>query len=594
MGKRIIFIVLLLEICLILKTVQKNLYFKKNRRLKEEELSDDIIILHTNDVHCSIKDSIGYDGLMLYKKELKKRYKHVLTVDAGDHIQGGAIGLLSKGLDIIDIMNTIEYDVVTIGNHEFDYGIAQLNICEEKLNCGYISANFCYRKNKTTIFPPYKIVDLGDKKIGFIGVTTPQTLSKTYLHNIVDEDGKMLYDFLAENEGQELYNTIQGYIDEVKLKGANYAILLCHLGNEGDAAEKYTTNALISHISGIDAVIDGHTHKIYNTATKDKEGKDILLTQTGTKLTHLGVIKISKDGIISEMLSEIPKPEYIEYRPDFRDNILRYVDPDMYKILSDIIDSHSDELKEKIGYTDFDLTINTDQSGDSSKQKSRSEENTLCDLVADAIRYIGNGDISMINAGSIRADLMKGDITFQNILDILPFSEDIIIKEVLGSDILDSLEFGMKNLPGKSSIFPQVSGISFRVDLSIKSPIIVDDDEMFVKVEGTRRVSNVMIGDKPLDVNKKYNISFDNYIANGGDGFSMFNKYEELSSTLKTDNQAFMIYIKDVLNGIIPDKYRTTQGRIIIINDSKEENLGYFIKNTLKPMPILLLFLVLL
>ena len=105
MGKRIIFIVLLLEICLILKTVQKNLYFKNNRELKEEELSDDIIILHTNDVHCSVKDSIGYDGLMLYKKELKKRYKHVLTVDAGDHIQGGAIGLLSKGLDIIDIMN---------------------------------------------------------------------------------------------------------------------------------------------------------------------------------------------------------------------------------------------------------------------------------------------------------------------------------------------------------------------------------------------------------------------------------------------------------------------------------------------------------
>ena len=594
MGKRIIFIVLLLEICLILKTVQKNLYSKNNRKLKEEELSDDIIILHTNDVHCSVKDSIGYDGLMLYKKELKKRYKHVLTVDAGDHIQGGAIGLLSKGLDIIDIMNTIEFDVVTIGNHEFDYGIEQLNICEEKLNCGYISANFCYRKNKTTIFPPYKIVDLGDKKIGFIGVTTPQTISKTYLHNIVDEDGKMLYDFLAENEGQELYDTIQGYIDEVKLKGANYVILLCHLGNGGDASEKYTTNALISHISGIDAVIDGHTHKIYNTTTKDKEGKDIVLAQTGTKFTHLGVIKINKDGIISEMLSEIPKPEYNEYIPDFRDNIFRYVDPNMYKILNDIIDSHSEELKEKIGYADFDLKINIDQSGDSSKQISRSEENTLCDLVADAIRYIGNGDISMINAGSIRNDLMKGDISFQNILDILPFSADIIIKEVLGSDILDALEFGMKNLPDKSSIFPQVSGISFNVDLSIKSPVIVDDDEMFVKVEGIRRVSNVMIGDKPLDVNKKYKISFDNYIANGGDGFSMFNKYEELLSTLKTDNQAFMIYIKEVLKGIIPDKYRTTQGRIIIMNESKEENLGYFINNTLKPIPILLLFLILL
>ena len=207
---------------------------KKNKlRSLDEEKSDDIVILHTNDVHCGIMDYIGYDGLMLYKKQLRKKYKYVLTDDIGDHIQGGTIGLLSQGMDIIEIMNKINYDVAILGNHEFDYGIEQLEKCEEKLNCKYISANYCLRKDKKPIYPPYKIVEAGNKKIGFIGVTTPQSLSKTFLHNIVDDDGNMVYDFLTKNDGKELYDTVQKYIDEVRAQGADYIIILAHLGNEG-------------------------------------------------------------------------------------------------------------------------------------------------------------------------------------------------------------------------------------------------------------------------------------------------------------------------------------------------------------------------
>ena len=578
MEKRFIFIVFLL--CLILKTYQRKYNLRNDfRGLKEEELnelnelSDDIIILHTNDVHCGLNEKIGYDGVYLYKRELQRKYKHVLLVDAGDHIQGGAIGILSKGSDIIDIMNKIGYDVVTIGNHEFDYGINQLTLLEIKLNSGYISANYCYRKNKAPIFSPYKIIDLGEKKIAFIGITTPQTLSKTYLHNIMDEDGNMIYDFLTENDGKELYDTIQGYIDEVKRKGADHVILLCHLGNGGDALEKYTSNYLISNLKGVDALIDGHTHKVYNITSKDKEGKDVIIAQTGTKLANLGMIKIQKNGkVTSEILSEIPLPEHFKYMMEKRGDKKRYVDVEMYKIIKDIINSHNDELNEKIGYTDFDLKINIDDSGDSSKQTSRSEENILCDLVADAIRNVGEGDISMINAGSVRTDLMRGNITFQNVLDILPFSADIIIKEVSGQDVIDALEYGMKNLPDKTSRFPQVSGISFKVNITFKSSVVVDDEEMFVKVDGKRRVYDVKVGNEPLDLNKKYRMSFDNYIANGGDGFSMFKKYEEKYSTLKTDNQAFMEYIKDVLKGKIPEQYKKTQGRIIIVGNEKKED----------------------
>ena len=171
-------------------------------RVLEESLSGDIIILHTNDVHCGVKDTIGYDGFMLYKKQLMKKYKNIITVDVGDHIQGAIIGLITNGEAIIDIMNKIEYDVATLGNHEFDYGIAQLNDLNKRLNCSYISSNYCFRENQTSIFPPYKIIEKGSKKIGFIGVVTPQTLSKSYLISILDKNGNIFYDFLMENYNQ--------------------------------------------------------------------------------------------------------------------------------------------------------------------------------------------------------------------------------------------------------------------------------------------------------------------------------------------------------------------------------------------------------
>ena len=562
--------------------------------MKEEEPSDDIIIIHTNDVHCAANENIGYDGLMLYKKELEKKYKNVITVDVGDHIQGGTLGILSKGLDIIDIMNEIKYDVVILGNHEFDYGLEQLDILSKKLSCGYISANYCYRKNKTSIYEPYKIIEKGDKKIAFIGVTTPQTLSKSYLHNIVDENKTMVYDFLTEREGQELYETIQGYINEVREKGANYVIILAHLGNEGDASEKYTSNGLLAHINGVDAVLDGHSHRNYSVTSKDKDGKDVYVVQTGTKFNYLGAIKISTDGsITSKLLSEVPEPEDKEGATKItRDNKERWIDVKMGKVIEEKIKSHSEQLNEVIGYTDFDLIINMDKSSDSSKQISRSEENTLCDLVADSIRDIGKGDICMINAGTIRTDLFKGNITYKNLLDVLPFSTDIVIKKVLGEDILDALEYGMRFLPEKSSIFPQVSGISFKVNTGIKSSVEVDELEMFVRVAGERRVSDVYVGEEKLDLKKNYTLSFDKYISDGGDGFSMFTKYEEISVTSKVDNEAFKIYIKDVLNGKIPDIYKHKQGRINIIKLEPEVEVEGNSSSALTIILILLLCLI--
>ena len=189
---------------------------EKAKRTLQTEKSNDIIILHTNDVHCGVQDTIGYDGLMLYKKQLMlykkqllKKYNNVMLVDAGDHIQGGTMGLITNGEAIIEIMNKLEYEVATLGNHEFDYGIEQLETVEKLLNCSYISSNYCFKKNKTSIYPPTKIIEKGGKKIGFIGVATPQTLSKTYLITIVDDKGELVYDFLTENQNFMIeYNNI--------------------------------------------------------------------------------------------------------------------------------------------------------------------------------------------------------------------------------------------------------------------------------------------------------------------------------------------------------------------------------------------------
>jgi len=552
------------------------------------ELSDDIIILHTNDVHCGIMDKIGYDGLMLYKKELQKKYKYVLTVDVGDHIQGGTIGLISKGEDIINIMNEIGYDVAILGNHEFDYGVEQLDKCKSKLNCSYICANYCLTKDKKPIYDPYKIIEVGTKKIAFIGVATPQTISKTFLHEILDETNgnKIKYDFLTDNNGEELYSTIQNYITEVKGKGANYVIILAHLGNDGDAQYEFTSDGFLAHIEGVDAMLDGHTHRVYSKTSKDKTGKDIPLCQTGTKLANIGVLKIAADGTItSELISEVPEPDDKTNASSIkRGEINRWVDNDMNELLSGIEALHADELNQVIGKVDFDMKINADSSGDSKKQISRSEEVSLGDLVADAIRAAGNGEIGLINAGSIRADLFNGEITYGEVLNVLPFSADIIVKEIPGKNILDALELGVMHLPGKSSIFLQVSGISFKVNATFASSVEVTSDGTFKGVRGERRVYDVKVGNVALDENKKYRISFDNYIAGGGDGFSMFSEFEEIASTSKTDNQAFITYITNDLKGVIPEQYRTSANRIIIeTNPNLESDINPGDESELNP-----------
>ena len=325
---------------LIISQIYSSSFIKHNKRILQDTKSNDIVILHTNDVHCGVTDTIGYDGLMLYKKQLEKKYNNVILVDAGDHIQGGTIGLLTGGEAIIKIMNKLGYEVATLGNHEFDYKIPVLEERAEQLDCGYISINYCFHANKTARYEVSKIIEKGGKKIAFIGVATPQTLSKTYLNSLVDSNGNKVYDFLTENKSQELYDRIQKEIDRLKNEEkVDYIILLGHLGIYGDALEENTSAGVIKNIKDVVAFIDGHSHKVYSMDSPDKDSKNVKLAQTGTKLANIGVLTIHEDGTIShENVDEVP------YDPDLADQTLNdtrskkevYVDKEMNDFIAEL------------------------------------------------------------------------------------------------------------------------------------------------------------------------------------------------------------------------------------------------------------------
>ena len=545
----------------------------------QTEKSDDIIILHTNDVHCGVQDTIGYDGLMLYKKQLLNKYKNVILVDAGDHIQGGTMGLITNGEAIIEIMNKLGYEVATVGNHEFDYGISQLDAIAKLLDCSYISTNYCYKKNKTSIYPGTKIIEKGGKKIGFIGVATPQTLSKTFLITLVDEEGEQIYDFLTENHSQELYDKIQKNIDELKKQGCDYIIILGHLGMHGDALEENTSAGVLKNLKNVNALLDGHSHVVYSQTTPDKDGNNIILAQTGTKLANIGILTIHSNGTLSHQnINEVP------YEADLADQTLnvtrsrtvRYVDKEMNELIANITNSYSDKLKTVVGHTDFLLNVfrSDSESTERNTQFSLNNENALCNLVTDSMREIGNADVSIMNAGTVLIDINPGNITYQDVINTMPFSNDVLVKSIKGQNILEALEFGVRTLPGETTRFPQVSGISYKVDTSINSSVVVDENEVFHSLGKENRVYDVKINGEDLDVNKTYKISSHSFILGGGDGYSMFSDCEILETSLGIDNEVLLNYIKNKLNGTIPSTYKTSEGRLIKTNGKINNDIG--------------------
>ena len=503
--------------------------------------SDDIVILHTNDVHCGYE---GYDKLV----ELAKGAD--LVVDAGDAIQGGPIGTLSKGEYITEIMNYVKYDVAGLGNHEFDYGMDQiLKIANDMAEFPYVCCNLV-DKNGEPLFDAYKIFEVKGKKIAFVGADTPETFYKSTPTFFQDEKGNYIYSFCEGNDGQDLYDAVQKAVDDARAEGADYVIVLGHLGIDEESAPWRVTD-VAANTKGIDAFIDGHSHSVYTETVKNAEGEDVLLQQTGTKLANVGKITIAADGTIT---GENVATEGVE------------ADADATAFIAGIAERFNETIKQVVAKTDVDLTTKNEDGS----RAVRSKETNLGDLCADAYLNIMDADIAFVNGGGVRADIPAGDITYEQILNVHPFGNMACLVEVTGQQVLDALEHGYSSLPGESGGFLQVAGLTCTINTAIESPVVRNDKGEFVEVDGQRRVSDVMVNGEPIDPEATYKLASHNYmLKNGGDGYAMFGtaNVKLLRDEVLIDNQVLINYIVDTLGGVVGDEYAEAQGRITIIDD---------------------------
>ena len=444
-----------------------------------------IVIIYTNDVHCSVDDNVGYAGLAFYKKEMMKKTPYVTLVDAGDAVQGAIIGDITKGRFIIDIMNAVGYDVAVPGNHEFYYGMKNFKTLAKNLSCGYVSCNFRSTVSDKLVFEPYKMISYGKTKVAFVGACTPGTIS--YVPpSFIDHDGNFIYDFDKDKTGKKIFASVQKAVNQARKQGADFVILVAHIGGH---AKIWNSNYIVQNTRGIDAVIDGHSHDIVNASyVKNLDGIEIPVTQAGRNLKYIGQVTITTSGRVATKLI---------HSVNGRDKEITAYVQKLKKRCNDMLETYQ-------GYTDFDLSAFT---GKKDWLIRRSETN-LSDFVADAYLAASEGmaDIALVSAGEIRGNLKKGKINYNNALSILPFYTTLCICEVSGQVLLDELEMGARLLPEDNRGLLHVSGMSYTIDTAVSSPVQVDNKGRLKKISGSRRVRNVIINGKPIEPNKNYSV----------------------------------------------------------------------------------------
>ena len=520
----------------------------------EEEPAGDIVILYTNDVHCGGIDegSFGYTNFAAYADAMEAAGNYVTLVDIGDAVQGGPYGSLTDGQAIVDIMNAVGYDVATMGNHEFDYGMDRFLEIAAGLDCGYVSCNFVDLRTGELVFPAYKMVEYGETSIAYVGITTPETYTKSTPVYFQDANGNYIYSFSENN----LTEMVQSAIDDAVAEGADYVIAVGHLGIDTESAP-YRSTDIIAEVTGLDAFIDGHSHStIASQTVTDAAGEAVVLTSTGTKFANFGKMTISADGTISaELISE-----YAETNADV-DAYLATLYSEFDAILNEVVAESSVNLT---GYAADGTRL------------VRNTETNIGDLCADAYLTVADADIAFVNGGGIRADIPAGDITYGQIIDVHPYGNMLYVVEATGQQILDALEMSVMAAPGESGGFLSVAGLTFTADLTIESPVVLDDVGNFVSVDGERRVSDVMVGGEPIDPEATYTLASHDYmLANGGDGYTMFMDLEPVSEGEMADNEVLISYITEYLDGVVPAEYAEPQGRITLITEPAEEGLPF-------------------
>lgn len=507
-----------------------------------------IVVLYDNDVHCSVG---GYATIAGLRDDLKANSTpYVALVSSGDFVQGGSLGAISKGSYIIDIMNSVGYDVVTLGNHEFDYGIPRLLELTKSLTAEISDCNLYDLRTGKLMFKPYRMMNFGSVDVAFIGVSTPYSFVSAAPSYFKDENGNFIYSLCTET----FYDTVQKTVDDARAAGAEYVVALTHLGDDAEANE-INALELAARTSGFDAILDGHAHSIIpSLMLKNKDGKEVVVTSTGSNFQNIGKMTISTDGKISTEL--ISTDVYVNQNKD----VLAAIDK---------VKKEYNKLGSRvIGRSESAMSPDEPQL----KRAVRFKEMGLGDFCADAVRGRMHTDIAFMGGGSVRNALPEGDITFNDIFTVFPFGNTIATGSITGKQILDVLEFSVYVLPIEFGGFLQVSGLKFDVDTSIPSPVKVDAGMVFTEItDGPRRVSNVMFekapGEyEPIDLERTYSVSGTSFLLlEHGDGFGDVLNIPT-NDTGMIDLQLLQDYIVEDLGGVIPAKYAVPQGRINMKN----------------------------
>lgn len=529
----------------------------------------DVVILYTNDVHCAIDD---YAILAAYRADLISDGHTVITVDAGDAIQGEVIGTLTEGEAIVDIMNSVGYDYAVPGNHEFDYGMeAFLDLADTKANYEYVSSNFTDLRNLEPVFEPYYIEDVGAYQIAFVGITTPEAVTKASPEYFKDEYGNFIYGFPiypGEMTNEGLYENIQKSVDNAVTEGADIVVAVGHTGIL-ETADGWKSTDIIENTGGIDYYIDAHSHEtITENIYKNKENQDVVITSTGSKFANFGAMTIHSDGDVD---FELVNPDTVNVESMSDDA------KTAYNTVKAKIDGYNEEISylfDEIGTSEVNM-VSKDENGG---WLVRCRETNMGDFVADAYRDVTGADIGLCNGGGVRADIGIGGITRQMLMNVNPWSNSMCVIEITGQQLLDVLEHGARECPSPLGGFFQVSGVTFEIHTYRESPVIADQLGNFVSIDESmeRRVANVKVNGEPVDVDENYTVAGSQYVlTQGGDGLTMLDGATVIQSEgLLSDSEMLVKYFTETLDGeITAEKYGNPDGdsRIKIVDEEPVE-----------------------
>ena len=539
-----------------------------------------VTVLYTNDIHTYITKDLTYSKVAAYKDSLE----NVLLVDAGDHIQGTAYGSMDKGATIAQLMNAAGYDLATLGNHEFDYGMDGCMAAIEAADFPYVSCNFYHEANGVAgenVLDSYKVFEVGGVKIAFIGITTPESFTKSTPSYFQDENGNYIYGIAGGTDGEALYTAVQNAIDAASAE-ADYVIALGHLGVD-ESSQPWTSREVIANTTGLDAFIDGHSHTtIPMEEVTDEGGNTVILTQTGSYLDAVGQMTIAADGTITTQLLTAEN--------------LAGVTPDAdVKAIEDAWVAELDEqLGQVIGYSQVTLD-NYDAEGN---RLVRKQETNTGDFAADALYYLFDEmdldvDVAVMNGGGVRNEAVTGEISYQTCKAIHTFGNVACLQTVTGQQLLDALEWGAKDVTADGSVenggFLHVSGLRYTINTAIPSTVQQDDKGVWTGgPTGAYRVTNVEVLNnetgayEPLDLTAQYNLAGYNYtLRDLGDGFAMFDGAVNVLDYVSEDYMVLANYVEsfpvDEATGLptIPadSQYAevTGNGRITIVNEPVAE-----------------------